>query len=158
MRIFTETYSKDNGYIWKAESLPTLTPAAILEMEKWSWCTISLQDGVASLKSVLAVSNFCGLPVNQVCYRQCTNMETRLAISFREDQLGQHAEHFKPKTMDQFIRGRQITLEDFATLIANLCVACTHLMRLQLKLNHNHLTGWFVQQTTAVVILHEFRS
>ena len=59
-----------------------------------------LGRGPLRLKSVLSVLNICGLPANQADYEQCVNMETRIAMLLREEQLGQHIEQSKPKTMD----------------------------------------------------------
>ena len=139
MRMFAETHGKDNYYLCKVESLPALAPAIILEMVNCNWCSRSLDEDPSSLKSVLTFLNFCGLPTNQVDYKQHVSMETMLAISLREDQLGQQVEHSKPKTMDSFIRVRQIALEDFTTILVNLCFGCIHVLRHQLKSNHNPL-------------------
>ena len=73
-------------------------------------------------------------------------METRLTNSHREEQLGQHVEHSKPKTMGSFIWGQQ------TTLLENFFVTCMCLERLHLKSNYNPFTGWFVQQTSAAVV------
>ena len=100
MIMITTTYGKDNHYICKAASLPALTPETILEMINCSWRTRSLDNDPASLKSVITVLNFRGPPVNQGDYRRHVNMETRLANSCREEYLGQHVEHSKPKTID----------------------------------------------------------
>ena len=53
MRMFTESYGKYNHYLFKEASFPALTPETILEIEHFSWCTRSLDEDPASLKSVL---------------------------------------------------------------------------------------------------------
>ena len=85
-------------------------------------------------------------------------MDTRLANSFREEQLGQQVEHSKPKSMYSFIGGRRTILEEFTTLLENLCVACMYLVMLQLKSNHNLLVGWFMQQIGVLVTLSDLKS
>ena len=92
MRMLSETHGKDRCYLCKEASLPILTPETILEIEHFSWCTRSLDEDPASLKSILIAWNFCGPPTNQADYKQYVNMETRLANSHREEQLGQHVE------------------------------------------------------------------
>ena len=119
---------------------------------------MNLDDDPASLKRVLNVLNFYSPPVNQVDHRKCANMETILANSFRKEHLDQNLEHYKPKTIDPFIRGQHTTLKYFTTLLENLCVACICLMRFQLKSNHNPLARWLEYQTSAVVAPPEFKS
>ena len=132
-------------YLFKAVSLPELISVTILEMSNCSRCARSLDEDSSSLKSVLTVLNWRGLPANKADYRQHVKMETRLATSFIEEQFGQRVEHSKPKTMESFIRGRKTNLEDFTTLLKNLRVACMCLVRLQLNSNHNPLIAWFAQ-------------
>ena len=120
MRMLAETYGKDNYCLCKVSSLPALTPTNVIDMANCIWCHRSLDDEPSSLKSILTVINFCGPPAKQSDYKQCVKMETRLDSSHREEQLGQHVECSKPKTMDYFIRRRQNTLEDFTTLLVNL--------------------------------------
>ena len=79
-------------------------------------------------------------------------------MSFREDYLVQQVKNSKPNSMDSFIRGRNTILEDFITLLTNICVACMCLARLQLKSNHNPLIGYFSKQMEAAVTLPEFKS
>ena len=153
MKMLAETYGKDNCHLYKAASFPDLTPDTILEIINCIWCHRSLDDEPSSLKSILTVINFCGPPAKQSDYKQCVKMETRLDSSHREEQLGQHVECSKPKTMDSFIRRRQNTLEDFTTLLVNLWVVCIFLVRIQLESNHNSIIGWFTQQTASVVTL-----
>ena len=110
MKMFAETNVKDNHYLCKVESLPTLISATILEIKNYSWCNRSLDEDPVSLKSVLTVLNLCGPHTNQLCYRQCVNMHTRLATSCKEEKIGQFFEYSKPNTIDSFIKGRKTTL------------------------------------------------
>ena len=105
-------------------------------MVNCNWCNRSLEDEPPSLKSVLTVLNFCGLPTNQVDHRLYIDTQTSLLVSQREEALGQHLKHSRPKNMDSFIRGRQNTLHDFTTLLANLCISCM----LWSEANLNHIT------------------
>ena len=79
--MFAETCGREDYYLFKAAGLPTLTPVIILEIANYSWRTKSLDKDPSSLRSALAVLNFYSLPVNPVDYKQCINVETRLAIS-----------------------------------------------------------------------------
>ena len=112
-------------------------------MVNFIWCTRILDEDPSS-KSFLAILNFWGPSTNQVDYIKCTNIEIRLATSLREEQLGQHVEASKSKNMGSFIRGRQTNLEDFTTLLENLCATCVCLVILQLKSNRNPVIWWFV--------------
>ena len=131
--MFAETYGKDNHYLFKAASLHNLSQTTILEMVNCSSFNWSLEDDPAILKSILTVLNSCGLPTNQADYWQCVNIHTMLVTLHREDQLGKHFEHSRPKTIDFFIWGRQNTLGDFNALLENLYVACVLIVILQLK-------------------------
>ena len=85
-------------------------------------------------------------------------MDTRLTMPLRVDQIVQHVEHSKPKTMNSFIRVQKNSLEEFTTLLENLCVSCMRLVRLQLKSNHNVLIGWIMQQMAEVATLTELKA
>ena len=115
--MFTETYSKEKHYLCKVASLPALTPATIIKMTNYIWCITSLDEDSSSLNSVLTVLNFFDPPVNQADYRLNVSMETRLAMSLREEDLDKYVKQHKPKTMDSFVRGRQTSLEDLTILL-----------------------------------------
>ena len=80
MRVFAETYGKDNRCLCKVIFVPALTLEKIL-----CRCTGSFYEESFSLKIFLIVLNFCVPPENQVCYRQRINMKTRLDMSLREE-------------------------------------------------------------------------
>ena len=144
MWIFADDYVKGDNCFCKSVSLPTLKPKTILDIINCSWCAIILEEDPSRFKRVFTVLNFCGPPSSQEDYKQHEKMENRIAISLREENLGQHFEHSKPKTT--FIRRRQARLEEFNTLLENLCVACIQLVEWQLKSNHNPLIGYFIKK------------
>ena len=75
--MFAETYDNDIHYICKAVSLPTSTPATILEMLNCNWCNRILEDDPPILKKVLTILNFCGLPTNPVDHINHVDMQKK---------------------------------------------------------------------------------
>ena len=100
MKMLEETYGKDSHYLCKAASLPNLTPATTLEMEKFNWCIRSLDEDPTGLKSIITILNYCGPPADQEDCIKCVNMHNRLSNSHGEEHVCQYVEHSKSKTMD----------------------------------------------------------
>ena len=53
--------------------------------------------------------------------------------------------------MDSFTLRRQTTLQDFATLLENLCITYMFVVRGQLKSHHIPLIGYFLQEKAAML-------
>ena len=104
MTTFTESYDKDNHYLCKEASLPTLTPGTILDMANYNWFNRILDDDPAILKNFLTILNVCDPPTNTSYHRNYVEMQTNLANSQIEEALVRHLEHSRSKTMDSFVR------------------------------------------------------
>ena len=60
--------------------------------------------------------------------------------------------------MNSFIKGQKTTLDDFITLLTNLCITCMFMVRGQLKSHYSPPIWWYFQETVAIVTLPAFNS
>ena len=97
-------------------------------------------------------------PTNDLDCKHYQNMSSMFDSAHREQQLAQYFHHSKPKNVYSFIKGRQSTLGEHTTLIANLIIDCTHCTKPQINLNYQRLITWFLKDNPKVVKQSKFKS